>query len=407
MKKRTTIIIIIIAAVIIIGIFLFKHFSGESQNIQIETETIGRADISNTVTATGSLDAIVSVDVSTQVSGKIDKIYVDYNSIVKKGQLLARLDTMVLASKLKSSKASLDQAQADYEYQKSKYERYQKLIVKKLIAQTDFDEIKYNYKSSIANMEIAKASYETNKTDLEYAYIYSPIDGIVEERDVEEGETVASNFSAPTLFKIANDLTHMKIEANVDEADIGQVKINQRVEFNVDAFPDRTFSGKVTEVRLDADTEATVITYTVVINAPNPDKTLLPGMTANVVFYVTEKKNIVVVPNKAIEFTPETNSLISYKQTHPEIKVTMPKPGEQLSGDKQKEVWVLTDSTLYPKIIEVGETNEINYELISGLNEGDRVIISMSSFKGKIKSSETGSSKSPFMPTRPGKNNKK
>jgi len=347
------------------------------------------------------------VDVSTQVSGKIDKIYVDYNSIVKKGQLLARLDTMVLASKLKSSKASLDQAQADYEYQKSKYERYQKLIAKKLIAQTDFDEIKYNYKSSIANMEIAKASYETNKTDLGYAYIYSPIDGIVEERDVEEGETVASNFSAPILFKIANDLTHMKIEANVDEADIGQVKINQRVEFNVDAYPDRTFSGKVTEVRLDADTEATVITYTVVINAPNPDKTLLPGMTANVVFYVTEKDNIVVVPNKAIQFTPDINSLISYKQTHPEMKVTMPKPGDHLSGDKQKEVWVLTDSAIYPKTIEVGETNEINYELLSGLKEGDRVIISMSSFKGKIKSSETGSSKSPFMPTRPGKNKKK
>ena len=402
MKKRTT-IIIILAAVIIIGFFLFKHFSGKNQNIKIETETIGLADISNTVTATGSLDAIVSVDVSTQVSGKIEKIFVDYNSIVKKGQLLARLDTLVLASKLKSSKASLDQAQADYEYQKSKYERYQKLIVKKLIAQTDFDEIKYNYKSSIANIEIAKASYETNKTNLSYAYIYSPIDGIVEERDVEEGETVASNFSAPTLFKIANDLTQMKIETNVDEADIGQVKINQRVEFTVDAFPERTFAGRVTEVRLDADTKATVITYTVVINAPNPDKTLLPGMTANVVFYVTEKNNIPVVPNKAIQFTPEINSLISYKQTHPEIKITMPEPGIHSAGDKQKRVWILTDNALYPKNIEVGKTDEINYELLSGLNEGDRVIVSMSSFKGKTKSPGAENSKSPFMPTRPGR----
>jgi len=403
MKKRTTIIIIILAASIIIGFFLFKHFSGGNQDIQIETETIGRANISNTVTATGSLDAIISVDVSTQVSGKIEKIFVDYNSIVKKGQLLARLDTMVLASKLKSSKASLDQAQADYEYQKSKYDRYQKLIVKKLIAQTDFDEIKYNYKSSIANMKIAKASYETNKTNLSYAYIYSPIDGIVEERDVEEGETVASSFSAPILFKIANDLTQMKIETDVDEADIGQVKFNQRVEFTVDAFPDRKFSGKVTEVRLDADTDATVITYTVVINAPNPDKTLLPGMTANVVFYVTEKNNIAVVPNKAVQFTPDINSLINYKQTHPEIEVTMPKPGKHLSKDNQKRVWILTDNTLYPKNIEVGETDEINYELLSGLNEGDRVIVSMSSFKGKTKSPGAENSKSPFMPTRPGR----
>lgn len=402
MKKGIKIIIIIVVLGII-AFSLFKFFSKGKQEIIIKTETIGRSNISNTVTATGSLDAVVSVDVGTQVSGKINKIFVDYNSIVKKGQILARLDTQSLALTLKSSKASLDKAKAEYEYQKSNYTRYKRLIEKKLIAQSDFDEVEYNYKTSIANLEDAQANYDKSKTNLSYAFIYSPIDGIVEERDVEEGETVAASYSTPTLFKIANDLTHMKIEANVDEADIGQVKLNQRVEFTVDAFPNITFSGRVTEIRLDADTDNTVITYTVVINAPNPNKTLLPGMTANVTFYVTEKKNIVVIPNKAIEFEPETNSLISYKQTHPEIKVTLPKPGEQLSGDNQKEVWILTNSSLYPKTIEVGETNEINYELLSGLNEGDRVIISMSSFKGKIKSSEAGSSKSPFMPTRPGK----
>jgi len=402
MKKGIK-IIIIIAVLGIIAFSLFKFFSKGKQEIMIKTETIGRSDISNTVTATGSLDAVVSVDVGTQVSGKINKIFVDYNSIVKKGQILARLDTQALALTLKSSKASLDKAKAEYEYQKSNFTRYKRLIEKKLIAQSDFDEVEYNYKTAIANLEDSQANYDKSKTNLSYAFIYSPIDGIVEERDVEEGETVAASYATPTLFKIANDLTHMKIEANVDEADIGQVKLNQRVVFTVDAFPNITFSGMVTEIRLDADTDNTVITYTVVINAPNPKKILLPGMTANVTFYVTEKKNIVVIPNKAIEFNPDINSIIIYKQAHPEIKVTLPKPGENLSSDKQKEVWVLTNSSLYPKTIEVGETNEINYELLSGLNEGDSVIISMSSFKGKIKSSEAGSSKSPFMPTRPGK----
>jgi len=406
MKKGIKIIIIIVVLGII-AFSLFKFLSKGKQEIIIKTETIGRSDISNTVTATGSLDAVVSVDVGTQVSGKINKIFVDYNSVVKKGQLIARLDTQSLALTLKSSKASLDKAKAEYEYQKSNYKRYKRLIEKKLIAQSDFDEVEYNYKTSIANLEDAQANYDKSKTNLSYAYIYSPIDGIVEERDVEEGETVAASYATPTLFKIANDLTHMKIEADVDEADIGQIKLNQRVTFTVDAFPNMIFNGMVTEIRLDADTDNTVITYTVVINAPNPSKILLPGMTANVTFFVTEKKNIVVIPNKAIEFEPDINSLINYKQTHPEMKVTLPKPGEHLSNDIQKQVWVLTDNSIFPKTVEVGETNEINYELLSGLNEGDRVIISMSSFSGKLKKSDTESSKSPFMPTRPGKNKKK
>ncbi len=406
MKKKVTYAIIVIC-VIVAGVSAYKIFFVKKQAVQIETETIGRATISNTVTATGTLEANVTVEVGTQVSGKIDKLYADYNSVVKKGQLIARLDTQALKSTLESSNATLAQAQAEYNYQKSKYERYKTLIQKKLIAPTDFDEVEYNYKSALASLNSAKADYEKNKTNLGYAYIYSPIDGIVLERDVEEGETVAASYSTPTLFKIANDLTRMEIEADVDEADIGQVKLNQRVEFTVDAFPDKTFSGEVTEIRLNPDTDESVVTYTVVINAPNPDKILLPGMTANAVFYVTEKKDILVVPNKALQFTPDEQTLMTYREDHPEVKVQMPSQNEKSSGsDSEKTVWVKTPDAIYPQKVVVGETDEINYELLSGLNEGASVIISMTAVKAKNVTTE-GEAQSPFMPTPPGSKNKK
>ena len=405
MKKKIRYAVIVIC-VIVAGFFAYKLFFSKTQAVQIRTATIGRATISNTVTATGTLEATVTVDVGTQVSGKIDKLYADYNSVVKKGQLIARLDTQALKSTLESSKATLDQAQAEYNYQKSKYERYKTLIQKKLIAPTDFDEVEYNCKSAQATLNSARADYERNKTNLGYAYIYSPIDGIILERDIEEGETVAASYSTPTLFKIANDLTRMEIEADVDEADIGQVKLKQRVEFTVDAFPDKTFNGEVTEIRLNPDTDESVVTYTVVINAPNPDKTLLPGMTANAVFYVTEKKNILVVPNKALQFTPDEQTLITYKEGHPGIKVQMPSPEKKtLAADTEKTVWVKTANAIYPQKIKVGETDEINYELLSGLNEGTSVIVSLTAVKAKDIKSE-GEAKSPFMPTPPGRRNK-
>lgn len=407
MKKKKIILAIVVVGIIAAGFVVAGLLSPKKNTIVLKTEKIGRATISNTVTATGTLEANVTVEVGTQVSGRIDRIYVDNNSLVKKDQLIARLDTQALSSTLAQSKASYDQAQAEYEYQKANYERYIQLIEKKLIAQKDFDEVNYSYKSSIASLKSARASYDKNKTNLEYAYIYSPIDGIVLERDVEEGETVAASFSTPTLFTIANDLTRMEIEANVDEADIGQLRVGQRVEFTVDAFPGKTFDGEVTEIRLLAVEESNVVTYTVVINAPNPEQILMPGMTANVVFYVTEKKNVVVVPNLALDFKPDPSTLAAYQEANPEVNVTMPVPAAEVQPGSGRTVWIKKSDSIYPQTVVLGETDEINYEVISGIQEGEEIIISMSSVSANVKTAnDATAAKSPFMPTPPGQRNK-
>jgi len=397
--KKKLIYIIVAVCVVVAGIVLFKMFSSKNRQVVVKTEKIGRATISNTVTATGTLQATVTVEVGTQVSGRIDKLYADYNSVVKKGQLIARLDTQALASTLESSKATLLQAQAEYNYQKANFERYSKMIEKKLIAQTDFDQVNYNYQTAIANLKSAKATYEKNKTNLDYAFIYSPIDGIVLERDVEEGETVAASYNTPTLFTIANDLTQMEIEADVDEADIGQVKLGQHVEFTVDAFPDKTFDGEVKEIYLNPTTTESVVTYTVIINAPNPDKILMPGMTANAVFYVTEKKNILVVSSSALSFHPEESAIQVYLENHPDAKVT------SSTAKEGKTVWVKEGDNMTEQTVKVGETDEKNYELLSGVKEGTEVVVKMS-ITGGIKK-ESGAAQSPFMPTPPGSRNKK
>ncbi|RKD87697.1 efflux RND transporter periplasmic adaptor subunit [Mangrovibacterium diazotrophicum] len=403
--KKKLIYTIIAVVVVAIGLLAFKMFGTSEQPITIKTEKVGRSTISNTVTATGTIEATQTVEVGTQVSGRIDKIYVDYNSIVKEGQLIAVLDTQSLASSLHSAVASYNKAKAEYNYQKSTYERYQKLIDKKLIAQSDFDEVVYNYESAKASVSSAEAQYKTAKTNLDYAYIYSPIDGIVLERDVEEGETVAASYSTPTLFTIANDLTQMEIEADVDEADIGQVKLDQRVEFTVDAFPDKIFEGSVKEIHLNPTDDESVVTYTVVINAPNPDKTLMPGMTANANFYVTEKVNVLSVPNLAVEFQPNAELMAKYQEEHPEVTVEMPAPGGDMSSKTM--VWVKDGNKIYPQEVTVGETDEINYEMLSGPKEGSDLIVSMATVSSGSSDAESSEARSPFMPTPPGGNKNK
>jgi len=394
-------------AVIVITITAFRLMSGGAQSVELRTEKITRDNISNTVTATGTLEASVTVEVGTQVSGKIDKLFADYNSRVYKGQLIAMLDTETLKSTLESSKATLDLAQAEFEFQKTNYDRNKQLIDKKLISQSDFDQIEYNYKSSMANLNSAKAKYDRDKINLDYAYIYSPIDGIVLERTVEEGETVAASFATPTLFTIANDLTRMEIETAVDEADIGLVKVGQRVEFTVDAFPDQVFNGEVMEIHLMPVKSSSVVTYTIIINAPNPEQILMPGMTADVTFFVTEKVNIVVVPGQALEFSPDPQLLEVFQKTHPEIRITMPDENVMKYDDVTEVVWVKTPSSIYPQTIKTGETNELNHELLSGLEEGMEVIVSLTSQSPATTLTKTTSGKSPFMPTPPGSSNKK
>ncbi len=388
-----------------IGFFVYKSFAGTEKTISFETAKIGKGTISNTVTATGTLEAIKTVEVGTQVSGVIEKIYVDFNSQVKKGQLLAQLDETPLQTQLEQSKASVDQSEAEVKYQKATYERYKVLAEKKLIAQSDFDLAEYNYNKAVATLNNVKSVYERSRINLSYARIYSPIDGIIIERAVDEGQTVAASFSTPTLFTIANDLTQMRVEAKVDEADIGKVLNGQRVEFTVDAYPLKKFAGEVTEIRLKPVASANVITYTVVINAPNPDKILMPGMTANASFFVTERKNILVVPSKAVQFTPDQAELATYNQSTASGNPSIPQNDEGMSKNKQndsvKTVWVKNGLLIHPQIVKVGVTDEIHYELLSGLNEGDEVVTSMSAGAGSVKA-KTAAAKSPFMPTRPG-----
>ncbi len=419
MKKR---LIYIGSAVVIlaVGFLVYKSLSKPKESVSVETAKIERGSISNTVTATGTLEAVKTVTVGTQVSGVIEKIFVDYNSVVKKGELLAQLEETPLLAQLEQSKASVDQAEAQLKFQKATYERYKALVAKKLIAQADFDQAEYNYNNALGAVKNAKSQNDRNKINLSYARIYSPIDGVVLDRAVEVGQTVAASFNTPTLFTIANDLTQMKVEAKVDEADIGQLKDGQRVEFTVDAFPAKKFSGSVTEIRLQPVTTNNVVTYTVVIGAPNPDNILKPGMTANATFFVTERKDILLVPAKATRFNPDPETLAK----------VMPMNGGPMDGangngqkppmggfghaegasghmqraenDSTKHVWIKGANGIHPHRITVGVTDEVNYEVVSGLNEGEEVVTAINVSGGSNGTSTSKAARSPFMPQRPG-----
>ncbi|MCX6238256.1 MAG: efflux RND transporter periplasmic adaptor subunit [Bacteroidia bacterium] len=402
MKKK---ILYIGSAVVILiaGYFGFRSFQSAEQIFAFETAKIGKGTISNTITATGTIEAIKTVAVGTQVSGVIEKIFVDFNSQVKKGQLLAQIDETPLLAQLQQSKASVDQADAQVKYQKATYDRFQVLIGKKLIAQSDFDLAEYNYNNALASLSSAKSVYDKNKINLSYARIYSPIDGIILNRAVDEGQTVAASFNTPTLFSIANDLTQMRVEAKVDEADIGQISMNQRVQFTVDAYPDLKFAGSVTEIRMQPVVTSNVVTYTVIVQASNPELKLMPGMTASITIFVNEKKDITIVPGKALRFTPDEVIYSAYLKTVPVEDIKKMVPKIQKIDPSQKDlnfIWTKNGGVIQKNEVKIGSNDGINYELVSGLNEGDEIILSMTAEKATVE--KKTASKSPFMPQRPG-----
>lgn len=413
MKKKTIIIIVIILAIVLAGLYFFIPQQIATEDIQIETAKVEKGSVSKTITATGTLEAIVTVEVGTQVSGIIEDIFVDFNSYVKKGQLLAKIDTTNLAAAMEQSQATLDNAKAELDYQQANYDRLAPLQEKKLISQSDFDQTLYNLNKAKASYKSALAQHKKNQINLDYALIHSPIDGIVLNRAVEEGQTVASSFSTPTLFSIANDLTQMQVEANVDEADIGQVKQGQRVEFTVDAYPDMVFDGEVTEVRLEPTISNNVVTYTIIISAPNPDYKLMPGMTAETEIYVKERRDVLVVPSKALRFTPDQQLMFSYMGAPPKPengesgenegnmgeRPEMMDPPQEMPGDV---VWVVNDKNIRPVPVKVGMNDDIIAEILSGLKLGDEVLLEMtvkSNNTNKEASSEQ--SRNPFMPGPP------
>jgi len=382
MKKKVLIIVVIIA-VAAITLLVFNPFSKKKAEYTFDTVKVGKGNITNTVTATGTVEAMTTVKVGTQVSGIIEHVYVDFNDKVKQGQILARLDETALRAQLEQSQASVDQAQAQLNYEEATFKRLKALFDKDLIAQADYDQALYNYENSKASLSNAKSALDRTKVNLAYATISSPIDGVVLNRAIEEGQTVAASFNTPEMFTIVNDLTQMEVQTSVDEADIGQVIQGQRVEFTVDAYPDLKFEGTVSQVRLQPVTTNNVVTYVVILNAPNPDKKLMPGMTASATIYIQEKQNTLVLSGKALRFTPDTEYLTKMMAKSfgnaSSIPAGMPPTGS-MPGTKEgaKTVWVKDEkSGIRPVPVTIGIENGSNVEILSGLKEGDEVIISM------------------------------
>lgn len=399
-------LIIGIAAVVVVagGVWFFTGKSTKG-GIRLETAKVGRSSISNTVTATGTVEPVTEVEVGTQVSGIIDKLYADYNDVVKAGQLIAEMDKVNLKAELASAQAQLASSKSEYEYQQKNYARSKVLFDKKLISDSDYETATYNYEKSKAAYEQNQASMVKVNRNLEYATITSPIDGVVINRAVEEGQTVAAGFETPTLFTIAADLTKMQVIADVDEADIGNVENGQRVSFTVDAYPNDVFEGTVWQIRLgdssssstSSTSTSTVVTYEVVITADNPDLKLKPRLTANVTIYTLERENVLTVPTKSLRFVPEEELLVG-------TGLTATNSAQEAPAGKRL-VWTKQGQQLSPKVISVGSTSGSMIEVTDGLTEGEEIAVDLTSDAPAQVAEAT--EQSPFMPSRPGGNKKK
>lgn len=389
-------------AIVVIGLCGY-FFLGASDKGKVDWETVKvrRGSMSNMVSATGTVEPVTKVDVGTQVSGIIDKIYVDYNSVVKKGQLIAEMDKVTLQAELESQEAVLANAKAEFDYQQKNYARKKVLFEKKLISDSDYETATYDYEKAKSSYEKSRADIIKVRRNLGYAVITSPIDGVVISREVEEGQTVAAGFETPTLFTIARDLTEMQVVADVDEADIGQVGEGQRVTFSVDAYPNDLFEGEVTQVRLEATVESNVVTYEVVISAPNPDLKLKPGLTATVSIYTLEKENVPVIPAKALKFVPDEQiaQANGYRVYAIDVENTA----------LQKTVWVKEGFTLQEKEVTTGTTVNSLVEIVDGVGENEEVVVEMVGVrKGAIGKPAPGEGEtSPFMPKPPGQKKNK
>ena len=362
----------------------------KEEKVSFETSKVERQDIHTSITATGTIEPVTSVTVGTQVSGIVSKLYVDYNSIVKKGQVIAELDKTNLTSELKTAQANLSSAQSTLNYETTNYNRYKTLYEKGLVSADDYENARLSYDKARQQVATSRESGQKAQTNLSYATITSPIDGVVLSKSVEEGQTVAASFNTPELFTIAKDLTDMRVIADIDEADIGGVKEGQRVTFTVDAFPDDKFEGRVTQVRQEATTTSNVVTYEVVISAPNADLKLKPGLTANVTIFTLEKNDILAVPSKALRFMPN-EAILQKGQT---IEDT----------EAPTKVWTLEGNTFKAHKVETGTTNGMLTEIVSGISEGTEVLVDFS-FNGSESPEGEQQASNPFMP-RPRGNNR-
>ena len=461
MKSRSRIKLAIYFVITSLLLFVVVSCHKGDKSYTYETAVVKKGSIINTITATGTVQADTTVLIGTQVSGVIKKIYVDFNSHVRRGQLLAELDKTPLQTQVQQAQASLDDSKSEVEFQTATYERYKALIEKKLVAQADYDQVKYSYDKARANLKTAQAGYDKAIVNLNYATIYSPIAGVILNRAVDQGQTVAASFSTPNLFTIGNDLTEMQVQANVDEADIGQIKKEQPVSFTVDAYPNEVFKGSVRQLRLQPVVTSNVVTYTVIVNAPNPDLKLMPGMTANITVLVQKIDSVMTIPGKALRFAPDAAFLAEYMKNNPMgqrqaqggtgrpagteatagagtgtgTTTTTPSgtggnaatstgqpnanqsqrpdratgqgntgdfPGGGQSGKKPVIVWVKSGDKIHRTRIVTGAIDGSNVEIKWGLKEGDEVILSMNLAGKATTTTAAASTTSPFMPTRPG-----
>ena len=384
MKKVNKKIWLALLALLVIGILIWL-FTGkkEKHTVTFETEKVVTMNIQNSITATGTIEPVTSVTVGTQVSGIVAHLYVDYNSVVRKGQVIAELDKTNLISELNTAKANLNSVQSSLNYQSANFNRYKTLYEKGLVSADDFENARLAYQQANQQVAQARETVKRAQTNLGYATITSPIDGVVLSKSVEEGQTVAASFSTPELFTIAQDLTNMQVIADIDEADIGGVKTGQRVTFTVDAFPDDTFQGSVKQVRQQATTESNVVTYEVVISAPNNSLKLKPGLTANVTIFTLEKNSVLAVPAKALRFTPNA-ALLTPDQVI-----------EDCQGDFK--VWTREGNTFKAHKVSTGITNGVLTEILSGVAEGTEVLTDFS-MSGATGPQDAQQANNPFMP---------
>ena len=391
MKKgmKTGIVLLLVAVAVVAAFRLLRKDS--KPKTAYNSATVRRGTLVHSVTATGTIEPIIQVEVGTQVSGIIDRIYVDYNSIVKKGEVIAEIDRSTLEAELESSTATLESNKTEYEYQEKNFARIKGLHDKGMVSDTDFETAEYNYNKAKSAYDKSKADMFKVRQNLGYATITAPIDGVVIGREVEEGQTVAASFETPTLFTIANDLSRMRVIADVDEADIGGVVEGQQATFTVDAFPEDVFKGSVTQVRLQPTTESNVVTYEVVVDAPNPDLKLKPGLTANLTIYTMQKDSVLLVPLKALRFQPEN----------------APEPVADSANPRARVLWTQSPQGLQPVNVTTGDNDGIFAEITGDIKEGDKVVTGVDIGVASI--SDGQGEANPFMPSPPGarKNAKK
>ena len=360
-KLKISKIWIAVIVIVVIAVAAWALSGGKKEEeINFKEEAVKTETLQNSVTATGTIEAVTSVTVGTQVSGIVNKLYVDYNSQVKKGQVIAELDKTNLLSELNTAKANLASATSNLSYQAANMNRYQTLYKKGLVSADEYENALLTYRQAKEQVASSKENVQKAQTNLGYATITSPIDGTVISKSVEEGQTVAASFNTPELFTIAKDLTNIQVVANVDEADIGGVKEGDRVTFTVDAYPDDTFEGTVKQVRLEATTTNNVVTYEVVISAPNADLKLKPGLTANVTIYTQERSGVLAVANKALRFTP--------------TKETVGKDMKIVDCKGKNKVWTLSDKTLTAHPVTIGQTDGVHTEIIKGIKKGQKIV---------------------------------